>query len=152
MIVPAFDLTAAAVPAGKVEGAGSTGGRLGAQVLASIARASVLGRVRVKVDGALRQDFKSEGAAALIRVSQGGLIVGPFPVGADPAGLDEVERDCVGWLNSGAYAVVLTGAPEACVVLAERLPRHRTYYGIADGVTSARSHLVHLMMMLTENG
>ena len=70
MIVPAFDLTAAAVPAGKVEGAGSTGGRLGAQVLASIARASVLGRVRVKVDGALRQDFKSEGAA-VIRVAGG---------------------------------------------------------------------------------
>ena len=126
MIIPAF----ATGPAGTA-----------AELVAKVTRASVLGRVRVCLgtgnkDAALQQeDFKSSAAAALIRAAQGGLVVGPFNVAADQAALEAVERACVGWLNEGAFAVVLSGTPAACMVLAERLPRSRTYYSATVDMT-----------------
>lgn len=119
-----------------------------AELVARVTRASVLGRVRVNLGGdgggLGQQDFKAPTARALIGAARGGLIVGPFHVTVEQATLDAVELSCVGWLNEGAFAVVLAGTPAACVVLAERLPRHRVYYyttavNVAEACKSVRA-------------
>lgn len=139
MIIPAFALSTTGGNVTNESATPSSNEYTAENLFDEVTRASVLGRVRVRVSDTLRQNWKSDDAKRLIRASQGGLIVGPFNVpSTDQKGLDDVEEACVGWLNSGAFAVVLTGAPEACVVIAERLPRERTYYGCnCDNVEDA---------------
>jgi len=95
--------------------------------LPSITRASVLGRVHVQLSPSQRLDFQSSESQQLLRAAPNGCILSSFPI-TTLAQSNEMEQACVGWLNRSAETVVLAGAPELVVAVAERLPRSRVFY------------------------
>ena len=95
--------------------------------LPSITRASVLGRVHVQLSPSQRLDFQSSKSQQLLRAAPNGCILSAFPITTLEQS-NEMEQACVGWLNRSAESVVLEGAPELVVAVAERLPRSRVFY------------------------
>ena len=102
--------------------------------LTSIGHASVLGRVRIELDPQQRSDFKSASSQELLRAASNGCVLSSFPLTKNQD-VDSIEQAAIGWLNSSAEVVVLEGEEEIVAAVAERLPRARVFYRVAQGLS-----------------
>ena len=97
--------------------------------LDAIKSASIFGRVHIELNSNQRLDFASPHSQQLLRAAPNGCVLSSFPINSVEES-SAVEQAVIGWLNSSAEVVVLEGAPELVVAVAERLPRSRVFYRV----------------------